>query len=226
MSTFHKIVFEMYTRHMNIKKLGHCCLLIKTNNVTVLTDPGTYSTVQDEIKGIDVVLITHEHQDHFHIDSVKKVLVNNPNAKIITNNAVGKLLAVENIAFEIVTNGLKNDLHGVLVEGYGEKHAEIYKEFGQVENTGYFVDNKLFYPGDAFTVPNKPVDILAVPIAGPWMKASIAIDYALEVKPRIVFPVHDGIMKTKGFMQPLFNKILSENGVEFVGMVEGDEKEF
>ena len=211
---------------MNIKKLGHCCLLIKTGAVTVLTDPGTYSTMQDEVKGIDVILITHEHQDHFHIDSVKKILANNPNAKIITNHAVGILLDAEKISYEIVAGGEMNESHGVSVEGFGDKHAEIYKDFGQVENTGYFVDNKLFYPGDAFTKPGKPVDVLALPIAGPWMKASMAIDYALEIKPRVVFPVHDGIMKTKGFMQPLFGKFLKENGIEFETMTEGDEREF
>lgn len=211
---------------MNIKKLGHCCLLIKTGSVTVLTDPGNYSTAQDEVTGIDVILISHEHQDHFHIDSVKKVLANNPNAKIITNKAVGKLLDDEKISYEVVSGGEKNESHGVLIEGFGDKHAEIYKDFGQVENTGYFVDNKLFYPGDAFTNPGKSVDVLALPISGPWMKINEAIDYALQIKPRVAFPVHDGIMKTKGFMHSLFLKFMKENNIAFEGMVEGDEREF
>ena len=210
---------------MNIKKLGHCCLLIKTGNVTVLTDPGTYSTMQDAIAGVDVILVTHEHQDHFHMESVKKVLANNPNAKIITNNAVGKLLKAENISFEVVLENQKNDLHGVLIEGYGSKHAEIYEEFGQVENTGYFVDGKLFYPGDAFTVPGRSVDILALPIAGPWMNMREAIEYACAVQPRVAFTVHDGIYKTKGFMHVLFSHICAKQGIGFVPMVEGDEKE-
>ena len=58
----------------------------------ILTDPGTYSTQQNEVKNIDVVLITHEHQDHFHIDSLKALLKNNPQVKIITNKSVGALL--------------------------------------------------------------------------------------------------------------------------------------
>ena len=211
---------------MYIKKLGHCCLLIKTNNITILTDPGNYSTMQDEVNGIDLILITHEHQDHFHLESLKKVLINNPNAKIITNSSVGKLLDVENISYEVVAEGDKNDLHGVLVEGYGHMHAEIYKTWGSVENTGYFLDGKLFYPGDSFFNPNRKVDILALPVAGPWMKISEAIDYCLEIKPRIAFPVHDGILKQAGLVHRAPAKVLSENGIEFVGMIEGDEKEF
>ena len=211
---------------MNIKKLGHCCLLIKTNNITILTDPGTYSTTQDEIKGIDLILITHEHQDHFHLESVKKILANNPNAKIITNTTVAKLLEKENIPCEITNEGGKNDSHGVLVEGYGCTHAFVYHEWGQTENTGYFIDGKLFYPGDAFTNPNRPVEILALPVAGPWMKVSEAIDYTLTLKPKKAFPVHDANSKS-GFASMIFAKIFSEKGTtEFVPMADGDEKEF
>ncbi len=211
---------------MIIKKLGHCCLLIKINNVTVLTDPGTYSTMQDEIKGIDLILITHEHPDHFHLDSVKKILENNPDAKIITNNSVGKLLDVEKISYEVVGEGDKNNVHGILIEGFGRTHAEIYKTWGSVENTGYFIDDKLFYPGDAFTNPNKKIDVLALPVAGPWMKISEAIDYCLTLKPRVSIPVHDGILKQSGLVHRVPAKVFSENDIEFVSMIEGDEKEF
>ncbi len=46
---------------MNITKIGHCCLLIKEQGLTILTDPGTWTTDQNNLTGIDVVLITHEH---------------------------------------------------------------------------------------------------------------------------------------------------------------------
>ena len=38
---------------MNITKLGHCCLLIEEKGLRILTDPGAYSTGQNEIKNID-----------------------------------------------------------------------------------------------------------------------------------------------------------------------------
>ncbi len=210
---------------MKIKKLGHCCLLIDTDTARILTDPGTYSTGQNEITGINIVLITHEHQDHFHIDSLKKVLANNPTAKVITNASVGKLLTEAAIEFELVSDGGTNDAHGATIEAYGHKHAVIYKMFGQVENTGFFIDGKLFYPGDAFTDPGRPVDILALPVAGPWMKIGEAVEYAAEVRPRIAIPVHDGIMKTPGFMYGMLESILTSEGVTFVPMFEHDEKE-
>ena len=80
---------------MFITKFGHCCLLIEEKGVRILTDPGSYTTAQDALKDIDVVLITHEHQDHFHVPSVKKILENNPEVVIITNTSVCNLLAKE-----------------------------------------------------------------------------------------------------------------------------------
>ena len=210
---------------MNIQKLGHCCLLIKTGTITILTDPGTYSTMQDEVIGIDMILITHEHGDHFHLESLRKVIANNPAARIITNTSVGKLLDAENIAYEVVLDGQKNESHGALIEGYGDKHAIIYENFGQVENTGYMIDGKLFYPGDAFTNPNRPVDILALPVAGPWMKISEAIDYTFALKPRVAFPVHDGILKHSNMMHQVFAKLFETKGIQFAPIGEGEEKD-
>ena len=62
---------------MKITKLGHCCLIVKEGNITILTDPGSYTTDQNTVKGIDIVLITHEHGDHFHVESLKAILKNN-----------------------------------------------------------------------------------------------------------------------------------------------------
>src|SRR3990167_6726087 len=80
---------------MKIKKIGHCCLIIEEAGLRVMTDPGIYSTEQNNAKNIDVVLITHEHGDHLHMESLKTVLANNPKAKVITNNAVGKILVLK-----------------------------------------------------------------------------------------------------------------------------------
>jgi len=213
---------------MNIKKIGHCCLIIKTGSVTIMTDPGVFSTAQNEVTGIDIVLITHDHQDHFHIDSLKAVLAKNPTAKVICNATVGKKLDEEKIAFVLVGEGEKNEEHGALIEGYGHAHAVIYKEWGQTENTGYFVDGKLFYPGDALTNPSRPVEILALPAAGPWMKTSEALEYALAVMPKKAFPVHDAIMAPGfiGFLHQMFGGVLEKEGIEFVPMTAGEEKEF
>src|SRR5665213_1235684 len=155
---------------MKITKFGHCCFVAEPKDgVRIMTDPGSFSTSQNEAKNITAIVITHEHADHLHIDSLKEVLKNNPEAVVITNTAVGKLLDEAGIKYTKVEESQSTTIAGVVISGFGSKHAEIYGEFGQVQNTGYMIGN-LCFPGDAFVHPNIPVDILALPIAGPWMR--------------------------------------------------------
>ena len=202
---------------MNIRKFGHCCLLIEEKGVRILTDPGTFTSEQDNIKGIDIILITHEHQDHFHVPSVKAMLRNNPHAEVVTNHSVGKLLEKEHLPFRVVGDGERATIKGIVIEGIGTAHAIIHPELPGVENTGYFLAGKLFYPGDAFTVPEKYTDVLALPTAGPWMKVSEAIDYARAVKPRICFPVHDAVVVEgmHSLMTRLAQTLLAPRGIAY-----------
>ena len=207
---------------MKITKLGHCCLLIEENSLRILTDPGAYSKGFEQCTNIDIILITHEHPDHFHIDSLKKVLLNSPDAKIITNASVGKLLDKENISYTLLNQGMKY-IEDIEIEAFGEWHAIIYNAFPVVENTGYFIANKLFYPGDAFTNPMKHVKILAVPVNGPWVKISDAIDYALKIKPDVCFPVHDGNMIDRTGTHNHLKRAVSAVGIELVTLESPEE---
>ncbi len=201
---------------MKITKFGHCCFLIEEQGLRILTDPGTYSTGQNDVKDIDVVLITHDHNDHLHMDSLKTILKNNPQAKVITNKSVGILLEKEGIIFSIIEDNQSLLKNNVLIEGFGKSHAVMYSSIPQIQNTGYFIANKLFYPGDAFTNPKKQIEILALPVAGPWMKLSEAIDYALELKPKVCFPVHEGILKSPGSTHRIPPQILEPEGIKFI----------
>ncbi len=210
---------------MKIKKLGHCCLRIEVGSKVILTDPGSY-TVEEHSKltGLNYILFTHEHQDHFHIESLKTILKNNPKVEIFTNTSVGELLNDEDIKHTVINNQDTVSLGGVSIVGIGEKHAMMHSSIPVSSNTGFFIDGKLWYPGDSFTDPQRSVEILALPVSGPWMKISEAIDYALLLKPKKAFPVHDGTRFGTAHNLPL--KLLSPQGIEFVVMLEGDEKEF
>jgi L-ascorbate metabolism protein UlaG (beta-lactamase superfamily) len=213
---------------MKITKLGHCALVLESDGVKILTDPGSFTIqAQGQVTGLDAVLITHEHQDHFHIDSVKVLLQKNPNAAIITNGGVGKLLKEQGIEkVVIVGDGQSTDLKGMKIEGFGKDHAIIYDQMGLVENTGYMVAGKFYFPGDNFHNPGRPVDILALPVAGPWMKISEAINFAKEIKARAAFSVHDGMIVApfRAFMSMVLKAMIPQT--EYTALEDGESKEF
>jgi len=214
---------------MKIKKIGHCCLVVDINGKRVMTDPGSFTVPGQELeKNIDLIVITHEHQDHLHVESLKNILVNNPNVIVVTNSSVGKILNEAGIKFEKLEDGQDGEFAGVFLEAQGDKHAFIRSGLALVQNTGYFIGGSLFYPGDSFTVPNKPVDILALPVAAPWLKVGEVFEYAKVVKPKIAFPVHDGMLNNFGleYVGRVIPGVLLSLGIEFKILGLGVEEEF
>lgn len=213
---------------MKITKHGHCCLRITVKDLTILTDPGNYNVCPLD-GGLDVILITHEHQDHCHLDALQIIMAKNPGAEIITHPGVGKLLDEAGIIWTNISSGEVTTRKGVNLKSIGSVHACIHHDLPAVQNTGFLIDETLFYPGDSFELPLVPVDILALPVAGPWMKLSEAIEYVKVVMPKKVFPVHDGMLRqdhqlgpTRRIPMMLFEPL----GIKYVDMQEGESKEF
>lgn len=202
---------------MKITKYGHCCLLLEVFGLRVLTDPGIWSQGFRELTDINLILITHEHKDHLHIEGVQEILHNNPEAEVVTNASVGKILEENGIVYTLIEDKASITRDEVLVEAFAGAHSEIFQDFGLVENTGYLIDERFFYSGDSYTKIDKPVEILALPVAGPWCKSADALRFALEIKPKWVLPVHDAVLNDEGLklVYGLFENQLKTKGIEF-----------
>lgn len=209
---------------MKVKKIGHCCFVAEPKEgVKIMTDPGDFSKGQEFEKNISAILITHEHGDHLHVESLRKILANNPDAIVITNTAVGKILDGEKITYVKVEDAQTYVLSGVNITGFGDLHAEIYENIGRVQNTGYMIGD-LCYPGDSFNMPKGKVDILALPVAGPWMRMKDALLYAQALRPRTSFPVHDAfIHEWASFIYKWPTTVLGPLGIDFKRLELGQE---
>jgi len=192
-----------------------------------MTDPGTYTIeTQEKVTGLDAIVITHEHQDHFHSDSVKALLAKNPDAVVVTNAAVGKLLQDQGIEHVQVGDGGSTEVKGIKIEGFGKEHAIVYADMGKCENTGYFIADRFYFPGDNFYAPGKNVDVLALPVAGPWMKMSEMVDFAKTIKARTAFGVHDAMIvpSFRGFVGMALKMFVPET--QYVALEDGESKDF
>ena len=211
---------------MKITKFGHSCLLVEEGSARILIDPGIWSTIPENLSNLDVILITHEHGDHYSVDVIQQILKNNSKAVIYTNPSVHAKLAAQNIAAQILGSGARVVINGVTVEGIGEKHAFLYHTLPIVDNVGFIIAGKLFQPGDALTIPAKPVEILACPIAAPWMKIAEMLDYGLAVKPKIIFPIHDAFLKPSNPFYPHAEREFTAAGIQWLILQEGEVMEF
>jgi L-ascorbate metabolism protein UlaG (beta-lactamase superfamily) len=211
---------------MRITKFGHCCLLIEENGLRILTDPGGWNTVPPDLSGIDMILITHEHGDHLHVETIKKILKMNPGVAVVGNKGVEALLQKEGIACVPLGDGNSETFKGVLISGHGTEHALIHPVAPKVENTGFFIAKRFFYPGDSFCLPPSDAEILALPVAGPWMKLTEATDYVKALKPKASFPVHDGMLASQDWLHQVVAFICKQEGVAFEPLANGGTREW
>ena len=212
---------------MKIKKLGHCCLLIEVDGKRIMTDPGMFTAAQHIAEPVDLVVITHEHGDHVHVESLLALLTANPDAQVVTNSAVGKLLDEAGIAYTALEGTDTATVAGIELAAHDAPHVEIYQDMGLVQNTGYFITKHLFYPGDAYAVPEGTVEILALPVAGPWACVKDVVNYALAVKPQHAFPVHDAVLSEAGigFTHGMVGGALGPQGIDFHPLKAGETLE-
>ena len=183
---------------MRITKYGHSCILVEEGGLRILIDPGNFVFMDgkvkpEDFKNIDIVLLTHEHQDHTFIDALK-IIVQNNHPNIITNKSVGKALKESGIPFQEHAGNLPIKLidcpHGLLPEGLTAP-----------ENTGFLIGGKFLHPGDCIA-PREHVtpEILSLPVIAPWVTLRDAISYAKRVNPKAIIPIHDGFLKYPDFI--------------------------
>ncbi|MFF8810861.1 MBL fold metallo-hydrolase [Streptomyces pactum] len=203
---------------MKLTKKGHACVRVEKDGRVLVIDPGGFSE-PDAAAGADVLLVTHEHADHFDEGRLRAALEARPEAELWTLRAVADQISA---AFpgrvHTVGDGDAFTAAGFDIEVHGELHAVIHPEIPRITNVGYVVDGRVFHPGDALTVPGRPVDTLLVPVQAPWNKLSEVVDYVREVRPRRAYDIHDGLLSEVA--HPVYQRMLGPQGRPGLGGTE------
>ncbi|MFM5951048.1 MAG: MBL fold metallo-hydrolase [Micrococcales bacterium] len=181
---------------MKVTKLEHATLVLELEGKTLIVDPGFYTRPMDGFKDVVGIVITHNHDDHVHQDQIDRILKDNPDALILGTQEVVKRL--EPRVAKAVHHGDFYELGPFTAEFFGSMHIEIHRSIPLIQNCGVMINNTLYYPGDSYTTPDRPVRVLACPASAPWLKIGDVMDFIAEIKPEILFPTHNIHLSEQG----------------------------
>lgn len=236
---------------MKLTKLEHSGVVLEKGGKKLVFDPVEFAGTVPELEGVVAVIITHLHGDHLQPERISAILDRNPGAKIfapedaatVILNALGTtdvtvvaggdeiFVGGDEVAVgeDEATEGFVGENEGFKLEFFGRDHASVIAGKVPCQNIGVVVDGKLTNPGDSFDLleMNGAIEALLVPEVAPWAKISETTEFMKIAKPRIVVPVHDGLLSEMG--KTIYNNLLratrEEVGAEFASLGIGESIE-
>lgn len=205
---------------MQLTKYDHACFTLEKDNQLLVVDPGEWSSDFISPSTVVAVVVTHDHSDHFDYEQLAAIIDENPDAIIIGPETVTSQIEV--FQTKTVQPGDSIDVGPFHLEFFGGTHATIHSSIPPATNVGVLVNDLLYYPGDSLTLPGRPVDTLALPVAAPWLKVSEAMDFLTQIHPRLAFPTHDAILSNigKGLVDGRLSATANEAGSTYQRLTE------
>jgi L-ascorbate metabolism protein UlaG (beta-lactamase superfamily) len=210
---------------MQITKYEHACLAIEHLGKVVVLDPGCYTSDLSKLKNVVAIVITHVHDDHCSEPQLELLLKNNPEALVFGTGEVKNRL--KDLKTNAVHHGDFYQVGDFTLEFFGDLHAEIHRSIPLVQNCGVMINDLLYYPGDSYTTPDRPVKVLACPTSAPWLKISEVMDFLTEIKPEKCFPTHNIHLSETGHQMnnSRVQQVVEANGGTFSYVLPGQRLE-
>lgn len=192
--------------------IKHGSLALTFNNLSIQVDPVSMYADYSTFPKADIILITHEHDDHFDPKAIKTL--SKDNTLLIMNEASAKKLG--NPKAKIMKNGDKikvSDLISIeAVSAYNttpgrEQFHPPHRDNGYVLT----IDGlRIYIAGDTEDIPEmknlKNIDIAFLPVNQPYtMTVTQAVNAAKMFSPKILYPYHFGNTNVKPLKEALKN---------------------
>ncbi len=214
---------------LKIKWIYHDCFLIKTNKLTIYTDP--YGIPKGE--PADLILVSHDHFDHFSPNDIKKIMKTE-------SILIGPLELENKLGFfkgryyklikpweEYIVKEYDIRVVGIPAYNVNKFRAPGIPFHPKEDNKLGFVFEvagvKLYHAGDTDNIPEMKklrdmnIDIAFLPISGTYvMTPEEAVEAVKMIMPKIVIPMHYGAIVAGRREADRFRELMKDIDVQLV----------
>ena len=184
---------------LKITCIGHATLMFTFNGKVIHVDPdgrlADYSTLPEA----DIVLITHEHGDHFDLSAIK-ILRTNQTELVLTETCAKKISGGI-----VMKNGDMQIIQGIKFEAIPAYNIIHKRDNGQpfhpeAVGNGYiltFNNKRVYVAGDTENIPEmkalQGIDVAFLPMNLPYtMTPEMVTEAAKLFRAKILYPYHYG----------------------------------
>ena len=202
MSTEKQFETDLYSTtdgDMTITFIGHGSLMLDFNQLNISVDPFSRLADYSKLPKADLILITHEHQDH--LDQAALAEIRNDETDLVVTEICARQLT-QGI---VMQNGDQRIVRGIPIEAVPAYNLVHLRDNGQPFHpqgigNGYvltFGDLRLYIAADTENTPEMKsltgIDIAFLPMNLPYtMTPGMVADAAKAFKPHILYPYHYG----------------------------------
>lgn len=185
---------------LKIRWLGHDSFLIG-NRQTVIIDPFKIGPISEKA---DVVLITHEHYDHFSLEDIERVATDRT-IIVAIRSLERDLSTLKAKQVKLVKPGDKLQVDGLTVEAVPAYNVNKFREPGKPFHpkedgkVGYIITLngvRIYHAGDTDLIPEMKglkTDLAFLPVSGTYvMTAREAADATKLIQAKLAIPMHYG----------------------------------
>ncbi|MGC8604200.1 MAG: MBL fold metallo-hydrolase [Desulfomonilaceae bacterium] len=185
--------------NLDVTFIGHGTLMFNYGGKTFHVDPWSKLADYTKLPKADVIILTHEHQDHLDPAAIKEIRTKN--TLVVLTETCAQTVP----GGMIMHNGDTKEVEGVKIEAvpaYNMVHMRApgvpYHPKGV--GNGYiftFGDNRVYVAGDTENTPEmknlKNIDVAFLPMNLPYtMTPEMVADAAKTFKPKVLYPYHTG----------------------------------
>jgi gluconolactonase len=197
-SKFEQDIIKTSAGDLKITFIGHATLMLTFGGKTIHIDPVSAEADYTDMPKADIILVTHEHGDHFDpavIETLRK-----EGTQIVLTKACAE--RVEGI---VMSNGDVRTVDGLKIEAVPAYNIIHERSAGNPfhpkgRGNGYIItfgDKRVYIAGDTENTPEmkrlKNIDVAFLPMNLPYtMTPEMVADAAKAFKPKILYPYHYG----------------------------------